>query len=116
MKKRIGCLLLITMFIVLTMIPMRASAAEDTLIDGWYYLRCMYNYLNITKDGKAELRKLNKNEAFYVEHKSDNLITLKMKNGKYLGLKGNRKNGERVVAVDKPLELLEVSLTMVLLR
>ncbi|MDD2956866.1 MAG: WG repeat-containing protein, partial [Oscillospiraceae bacterium] len=104
MKKRILSILL-TLCMALTLLPISALAAEDTLIDGWYNLRCMYNYLNLTSDGKAELRKLPENEAFYVTNLSDDgltLITLKMKDGRYLGLSGERKDGARVVAVSEP--------------
>ncbi|MDD3165587.1 MAG: WG repeat-containing protein [Oscillospiraceae bacterium] len=101
MKKRMISILMI-LCILLTLLPTAALAAENTLVDGWYYLRCMNNYLNLTSDGKAELRKLSENEAFYVTHTSDDKITLKMKDGRYLGLDGERKNGERVVAVSQP--------------
>ena len=62
----------------------------------------MYNYLNITADGKAELRKLSENEAFYAERKGEGKFTLKMKDGRYLGLEGARKEGMRVKAVNSP--------------
>lgn len=101
MKKRFISILLV-LCMTLTLLPTIALAAKETLVDGWYNLRCMNNYLNLTSDGKAELRQLSVNEAFYAEHTSDNQITLKMQDGRYLGLEGDRKNGERVVAVSKP--------------
>lgn len=104
MRKRLFGIVL-TLCMALTLLPTVALAAEDTLLDGWYNLRCMYNYLNLTSDGKAELRNLSENEAFYVADVSNgdlNLVTLKMKDGRYLGLSGERKDGARVVAVSEP--------------
>lgn len=105
MKKRFMSILL-TLCMVLTLLPTTAFAsgwaAENTITKGWYHLRCMNNYLNLTADGAAELRKLSENETFYVESKGGSQYTLKMKNGRYLGLEGTRKDGVRVKAVDSP--------------
>lgn len=101
MKKRLLGILL-TLCLALSLLPTSALAAEGTLIDGWYYLSCMGNYLNLTADGKAELRKLSENEAFYVAHTGGDNVTLRMKDGRYLGLDGARENGARVVAVSQP--------------
>lgn len=105
MKKRIISILL-TLCMVLTLTPFTAFAIEwttsDTIKEGWYHLRSMNNYLNFTADGSAELRKLSENEAFYVESKGDSQYTLKMKDGRYLGLDGTRKDGLRVKAVNSP--------------
>ena len=105
MKKRfMGILLILCM--ALTLLPTTALAREwttsNTIINGWYYLRCMNNYLNLTADGTAELHKLSENEAFYVESKGGSQYTLKMKDGRYLGLEGTRKDGTRVKAVNSP--------------
>lgn len=101
MKKQILSMVLV-LCMTLTLLPVTALAAENTLPDGWYNLRCMYNYLNLTADGEAELRTLPENAAFYVAHTRDNQITLKMKDSRYLGLAGERKDGARVMAVDTP--------------
>lgn len=106
MKKRLMSLLVI-LSMVLAMVQVAAFAAENTIVDGWYYLRTMNNYLNLTSDGKAELRKLSENTAFYVENAGTGLtghdfVTLKMTNGKYLGVSADLKNGARVVAVSQP--------------
>lgn len=105
MKKRFMSILL-TLCMVLTLMPATAFATEwttsNTIIDGWYHLRCMNNYLNLTVDGAAELRKLSENEAFYVESKGGSQYTLKMKDGRYLGLDDTRKDGARVKAVNSP--------------
>jgi len=94
------------MCLVLTMMPVSAFATqwaeENTIRNDWYYLRSMNNYLNFTADGKAELRSLSQNEAFYVESKGDCQFTLKMKDGRYLGLDDARKDGTRVKAVKDP--------------
>ena len=82
MKKRFMGILL-TLCMVLTLMPQAAFAGEwasDSALDnGWYYLRCMNNYLNLNAAGSAELRKLSENETFYVEHVADSGFTLKMK-------------------------------------
>jgi hypothetical protein len=105
MKKRIMSILL-TLCMVLTLLPTTAFATEwttnNTIVDGWYHLRSMNNYLNLTADGAAELRKLSENEAFYVESKGGSQYTFKMKDGRYLGLDDTRKDGARVKAVNKP--------------
>ena len=105
MKKRFMSILL-TLCMVLTLTPTTVFATEwttsNTIIDDWYYLRCMNNYLNLTADGAAELRKLSGNEAFYVESKGGSQYTLKMKDGRYLGLDDTRKDGARVKAVNSP--------------
>lgn len=62
----------------------------------------MYNYLNFDANGSAELRKKSANQAFYVENKGNKQITLKMSNGKYLGIAGDIQNGVRVKAVNSP--------------
>lgn len=96
-------LLILCMMIVLP--PTTVFAAGDvakTIFNDWYYLRCMNNYLNLTTEGDAELRKLAENEAFYVSNMGDGQYTLKMKDGRYLGIEGTRKNGLRVKAVKDP--------------
>lgn len=103
MKKRwIG--LLLTLCMVLPLLPLSALAAGEKaeIADGWYYLRCMNNYLNLTADGGGELRRLASNEAFYVEGKGEGKFTLRLKDGRYLGLEGARKDGLRVRAVNSP--------------
>lgn len=105
MRKRFISILL-TLCLVLTLLPATAFATEwtteNTITDGWYNLRSMNNYLNFTVGGAAELRKLSANEAFYVESKGGNQYTLKMKDGRYLGLDDTRKDGARVKAVNSP--------------
>ncbi len=105
MKKRLTSILL-TLCIMLTLLPTTSYAlgwaSGNTIFDGWYYLRCMNNYLNLNADGAAELRKLSDNEAFYVESKGGSKYTLKMKDGRYLGLEGTRKDGAQVKAVNSP--------------
>lgn len=58
MKKRFMGILL-TFCMALTMLPMTAYASHPnnpTPKNGWYYLRCMGNYLNLDANGNAELR------------------------------------------------------------
>lgn len=106
--KRVYLSALIILCMVFTIFPTSAFAHqwtdESTITEDWYYLRAMNNYLNIADDGTAELRKLSKNEAYYVENVEGNFYTLKMKDGRYLGIaeSDKRKNGTRVKAVDKP--------------
>lgn len=57
MKKRFMSILLIVSM-VLTLLPTTAMAGNNNnaeLKEGWYYLRCMGNYLNLDANGNAEL-------------------------------------------------------------
>ncbi len=75
-----------------------------TLDDGWYNLRTMNNYLNLDALGKAELRNNSAtgNQAYYVENMGDNQITLRMADGRYLGVDATIKDGVQLKVVDKP--------------
>ena len=77
------------------------KAPVEKRLDGWYNLRCMYNYLNFDAQGNAELRKLSENFSFYVETVGKDKVTLITKNGKYLGITGDRKDGTRVKAISE---------------
>lgn len=78
------------------------NANMKTMTNGWFNLRAMNNYLNFDTAGGAELRKKSVNQAFYVEKKENNQVTMKMANGKYLGIADAIKNGVRVKAVNTP--------------
>ncbi|GEM_PF-2786223 len=83
-------------------LPLTGTKAPD---DGWYYIRAMNNYLNIDTSGNAELRNnsaINGNQVYYVENHGKNQITLKLPDGRYLGIAGNLSDGVRVQAVDSP--------------
>ncbi|BEG97860.1 hypothetical protein [Bacteroides sedimenti] len=84
-----------------------SSASTTTSVakapaNGWYNLRAMYNYLNFDATGYGELRKKSVNTKFYVERKGDKQVTLKMANGKYLGIDSSIKDGARVKAINSP--------------
>lgn len=72
------------------------------LAKGWYNLRAMNNYFNFDAKWGGELRKKEVNTKFYVETKGNSQVTLKIANGKYLGIENAIKNGVRVKAVDRP--------------
>jgi len=78
------------------------TAAPGTLADGWYNLRTMNNYVNLTAKGDAELRKLTTSAAYYAENKGNGQITLKLASGMYLGLSGTIVDGLRLKAVSSP--------------
>lgn len=78
------------------------SYRDRSLTNGWYNLRAMNNYLNIDSKGGGELRRKAVNTRFYVERIGDRQVTLKMPNGKYLGVDGAIRNGVRVRAVNRP--------------
>jgi len=82
----------------------KISAASKTPDNGWYNLRAMNNYLNIDASGGAELRdnSTSGNQALYVENKGNGQITLKMPDGRYLGIADTISNGVRVKAVNSP--------------
>ncbi len=79
-----------------------ATPNVKTLTNGWFNLRAMNNYLNFDAAGSAELRKKAVNQAFYIEKKENNQVTIKMTNGKYLGIADALKDGVRVKAVSTP--------------
>ncbi len=73
--------------------------------DGWYKLRIydFYNYLSVGKSGKAEINDPEEGTCeFYVERKGKKQITLRLTNGKYLGLDSNIKDGTQLKAVKDP--------------
>ncbi len=80
------------------------SAATKTPDNGWYNLRAMSNYLSIDASGSAELRNNSAigNQAYYVENKGNGQITLKMPDGRYLGINDAISDGVRVKAVNSP--------------
>ncbi len=82
--------------------PASTSRSSKTAENGWYNLRAMNNYLNLDAKGSAELRKKSANQVFYVENRGNGQVTLKMPNGKYLGITDAIKNGTRIKAVSKP--------------
>lgn len=103
MKKQFMGILL-TLCMALTLLP-QAALAANKLADGWYDIRCMNNYLNMTASGDAELKKSyvfgTSLQSFYVESVGDGQVTLKTQDGRYLGL-GGISQGARVKAVSSP--------------
>jgi hypothetical protein len=92
MKKRFTSILL-TLCMVLALLPTAAYAAtkyKAQAAEGWYYLRCMGNYLNIDADGNAELRdKSNTSEGntkFRLHSYGIGGFGFEMEDGRYLGL------------------------------
>ncbi|MEG1441309.1 MAG: S-layer homology domain-containing protein, partial [Oscillospiraceae bacterium] len=85
-------------------VPTDNNTENDTSIikNGWYNLRAMNNYLNIANTGNAELRTLATNEAYYVENKGNDTVTLTMADGRYLGVSDTIKKGTKVKAVSDP--------------
>ncbi len=71
--------------------------------DGWYEL--MYDNVNdivsieIDAKGNAELKE---ETPFYAEKKGNNQVTLRMADGRYLGIEGTAANGVRAKAVKSP--------------
>lgn len=71
--------------------------------DGWYEL--MYDHsidvtsVDIDTNGNAELRE---GKAFYMQKKGNNQVTLRMADGRYLGIDGTAADGVRVMAVSNP--------------
>lgn len=106
MKKRVISIVL-TMCMVIALMPTTIQASIRNngvkLQEGWYYLRCMNNYLNLDANGNAELRdKTNTTEGnakFYARF--DGELILETADGRYLGLDTQQiKNGLRVKAVE----------------
>lgn len=71
--------------------------------DGWYNLFSDHGYdvlgLQIDAGGNAELTE---GTLFYVESKGSNQVTLRMADGRYLGIDGTAANGVRARAVSSP--------------
>lgn len=76
------------------------TAASGILSNGWYTLRCMYNYLYIDANGGAQLRTTDPTQKFLIENKNGNYFTIKTEDGKYLGIAQEVVNGVQVKAVD----------------
>jgi hypothetical protein len=73
--------------------------------EGWYVMRCMYNFVNIAADGTAELKWTNPTTPFYIkefDNGTDIVTTIKTADGRYLGVSGSGKNGDKVVAQSTP--------------
>lgn len=110
MKKRALSVLLI-LCMVLTLLPTTAFAAHKynpVPKEGWYYLRCMNNYLNLDANGNAELRnKTNTaegNAKFYLHYLGNggngDMYALETMDGKYLGVE-KASSGARVKALER---------------
>ena len=96
LKKRFTSILL-TLCMALTLLPTTAYAAtkyKSQPSEGWYYLRCMGNYLNIDSDGNAVLRDKTDtpegNTKFrlhsYGSDVGAGMFGFEMEDGRYLGL------------------------------
>lgn len=79
-----------------------AKTKAKTIATGWYNLRTMNSSLNLDAAESAELRNASVKQAFYVESKGNNQVTLKMANGKYLGIADGMIDGTRLKAVSSP--------------
>jgi len=84
-----------------TLTDITSTSVPDKLPNGWYNLRCMYNYLYLDAGGGAQLRTTETKQKFRIEHKNGNYFTIKTEGGKYLGISGTVKNGVQVRAVDE---------------
>lgn len=112
MKKRFLSMLL-TMCMMSTVLPMTANAAHPnnpTPKEGWYYLRCMGNYLNLDADGNAELRDKTGtpegNAKFRLQYLGNggrgDAYSLETEDGRYLGV-DKLSDGARVKALSEAL-------------
>lgn len=88
-----------------------APGTAKTPKNGWYGLKLYYptnksRTLNIDASGNAELNYWNAStdgtRELYVENKGNNQITLKMADGRYLGIADTITDGVRVKAVNSP--------------
>ncbi len=92
MKKTVLSLLLL-FCVGLTMLPTGAMAATNYRKqpqEGWFYLRCMNNYLNIDANGNAELRNKSNtpegNMRYRLHYYGTGGYGFEMPDGRYLGL------------------------------
>lgn len=77
------------------------TVAPKWIKEGWYAIRCLYNFVNIAKDGSAELRWTNPAPTYYIKQ-DEKGTTIKTANGKYLGLSGTLVNGAKIVEQKEP--------------
>lgn len=116
MKKKVISILL-TLCIVLNLLPSITYAATKNSAEpseGWHYLRCMGNYVNIDAKGNVELRdKSNTKEGnakFRIHSYGLGTYGFELEDGRYLGLgisedemfkNPSLLNGQRLKAVNK---------------
>lgn len=86
--------------------PMKVSVKEAMFVekgnvpDGWYYLRCMYNYLSINANGEAEFNDAQPYQKFKLTHKGGGSYRIETEGGKVLNVASpdNIGGGNRVIA------------------
>lgn len=92
MKKKIICSVLL-ISILLNLLPSMGYAATKNSAKpsaGWYYLRIMWNYLNVDKNGNLELRNKSNtkegNTKFRIHDYGNGDYEFELEDGRYLGL------------------------------
>ncbi len=78
------------------------NSYTKALKDGWYNLRCMYNYFNIASNGGAELRNVTPPPSYEFKRQTDGNYTIKTASGKYLGITDPIKDGIQLKEVSSP--------------
>lgn len=102
-KKIMALFLAIIMVLsMLTVLPVKTIVTVKAATGSWGKLSINGTYINIDSDGKAELRKDGSNRRIYFEDKGKNQVTLKLSDGKYLGISDEVKDGTRLMAVSEP--------------
>jgi uncharacterized repeat protein (TIGR02543 family) len=100
-KKRLlaGFLALIMVLSMLSVLPVKTTKTASAATGAWGKLAINGTYLNIDSDGNAELRWDGSSRRIYMEDKGNNQVTLKISDGKYLGISDEIKNGTRLKLV-----------------
>lgn len=78
------------------------SVEQGNVPDGWYHLRCMYNYLSINAKGEAEFNDAKPYQKFKFTYQGSGAYRIETENGKVLSLANPTSigNGNRVIAKD----------------
>lgn len=98
---------MLTLRMMLPLMPMTAQATIENRLYGWYYLRCMNNYLNIDAQRNAELSNLSQSETFFVETVGKNSTRIKAVNEPYTWLIYKYKNDDNVFSL-RPAEAFKL--------
>lgn len=107
-KRALAFILMVTAALLLvTITPIQTGSAATGVANGWYKLKLGGNYLNIDTNGNAELRQNGSKQTFHLENKGYNKagnaqVTLKLEDGRYLGMSGEIKDGVQVKVLNKP--------------
>ncbi len=101
-KMMVSFLAICIMLSMLPLLPVKTTMTAKAASGTWGKLSIKGTYLNVDSDGNAEIRREGSNRRIYMVKKENNQVTLKLSDGKYLGISDEIKDGTRVKAVSEP--------------